>query len=428
MTTNVPRLQNAGRRSMHGYKPIDSICRRFVHQKLQQLKGSLLITDAWGETVTGDQTGRRYELRIKDPVFYRRLLISGSLGAAEGWMDDQWSTDDLTGLIQLFVRNIGLSDTLDQGLSSLGGFVSFLGHRNNANTHGGSRRNIKAHYDLGNDLFSLFLDRTMTYSSAIFETGEDALESASSNKLDRICRKLNLGKGDHLLEIGCGWGSLAIHAARHYGAQVTAVTISRSQLEFANSRAARLGLSKQIDFQLRDYRNIKGRYQKIASIEMIEAVGHQYLPTFFSQCGKLLSDDGCLVIQAITMPCQRYKQYLNHCDFIQKYIFPGSCVPSLSVVLSQVQQQSDMKLVHMEDIGAHYARTLRIWHERFSEAEREVRALGYPERFIRLWHYYLSYCEAGFSERYLSDLQLAFVNPGWRGSIKVDRVPELSGA
>ena len=417
MNTSIPELHDSHRHDMPRSNPIDTLCRTIVHRKLKHLNGALRITDGWGDEIVGDGKGLAAEMRVIDPTIYRRLMISGSLGAAEGWMDQQWTTDNLTDLVRLFVRNIALSDTLDRGLSGIAALIASLVHRNKANSRVGSRKNIRAHYDLGNDLFSLFLDSTMTYSAAIFDTNHKTLESASINKLNRICQRLNLEKDDHLLEIGCGWGSLAIHAAKYYGARVTAVTISQSQLDFAKSRAEFEGIGNRIDFQLRDYRDIKGRFKKIASIEMVEAVGHQYLPEFFKCCGKLLDHDGCLVIQAITMPDQRYKKYRKSCDFIQKYIFPGSCVPSLEAMLAQVKLRSNMKLIHLDDIGTQYAETLNHWHDRFSNSENEARTLGYSDRFIRLWHYYLSYCEAGFQERYLSNLQMVFAKPGWRDFI-----------
>lgn len=420
MNTSIPELHNFHKHDMSRPNPIDTVCRTLVHRKLKHLNGALRIMDSWGDEIVGDRNGLYGAIRISDPTLYRRLVTSGSLGAAEGWMDQQWETDNLTDLVRLFVHNIALSDTLDNGLSGIAAFIATLRHRKKANNRVGSRNNIRAHYDLGNDLFSLFLDSTMTYSSAIFDSDHNSLESASINKLDRICRKLNLEKDDHLLEIGCGWGSLAIHAAEHYDARVTAVTISQSQLDFAKSRAERQGIGNRIDFQLRDYRDIKGQFKKIASIEMIEAVGHQYLPEFFERCGQLLDDDGCMVIQAITMPDQRYEKYRKNCDFIQKYIFPGSCVPSLDAMLSQVKVRSKMKLIHLEDIGAQYAETLHHWHARFSKSEKEAKTLGYSDRFIRLWHYYLSYCEAGFREHYLSDLQMVFANPGWNNDFTVE--------
>jgi cyclopropane-fatty-acyl-phospholipid synthase len=290
-------------------------------------------------------------------------------------------------------------DGMERGLARLTVPVQKGLHWLNRNTRGGSRRNISAHYDLGNDFFRLFLDPTMMYSSAIFEPATLSLEQAQCVRLERICRRLDLGPGDHLLEIGTGWGGMAIHAARQYGCRVTTTTISRQQHELARERIAEAGLEDRITLLLEDYRDLKGEYDKLVSIEMIEAVGHEYYETYFGQCGRLLKDAGLMLLQAITITDQRYDAARRSVDFIQRHIFPGSTIPSVTAMLSACTRSSDLRLVHLEDIGPHYATTLRIWRENFQRNLDGVRALGYPEEFIRMWEFYFGYCEGGFAGR-----------------------------
>ena len=388
---------------------VDKACRTLFLQCLKQLPfGSLTIQEN-GDVVARfgtDESDLRATVNIKDVQAYRRLLLGGSVGAGEAFMDGLWDSDDVTAVVRVFARNLSTLDEWENKFKWVTMPINKIQHFARRNTKDQAKKNIEAHYDLGNKLYTRFLDPTMMYSSAIYPDPNATLNDAQNYKLKAICDKLQLSETDHLLEIGTGWGGLAVYAAKHYGCRVTTTTISEEQHAWAKEWIAREGLESKITLLKKDYRLLEGKYDKLVSIEMIEAVGKQFLGNFFEKCSSLLKDDGLMLLQSITIDDRRYDSYSNSVDFIQKYIFPGSCVPSLSAVLSQVQQQSDMKLVHMEDIGAHYARTLRIWHERFSEAEREVRALGYPERFIRLWHYYLSYCEAGFSERYLSDCLL----------------------
>jgi cyclopropane-fatty-acyl-phospholipid synthase len=289
--------------------------------------------------------------------------------------------------------------------------LHWLYHRGRKNTRTGSRKNITAHYDLGNDFYSLFLDKTMAYSSAVFPTAVATLHEGSVEKFDRICRKIALSSRDHLLEIGTGWGGFAIHAAKEYGCRVTTVTISEKQFEYAKKRIADENLEEKITIELKDYRDISGEYDKLVSIEMIEAVGNDYFDTFFACCSKLLKPTGMMLLQAITIRDNVYKSYLKEVDFIRRYIFPGACLPSLSAIMHSVSRVSDMTVFHLEDIASHYARTLRMWRNRFSSNLNEVRKLGMNERFIRMWEFYLCYCEAGFWENHLGDLQLLFVKP-----------------
>jgi len=376
--------------------------------------GRLVIRDAIGVVEFGEPAAPAVEIVVDDLSFYHDLCLRGSLGAAAGYMDGKWRCQDLTGLFRLFLDNAGQADGMDHGLSRLSTRLEALRHWWRRNTPGGSRRNIREHYDLGNELFELFLDETMTYSAAVYPDAGSSLREASINKLDGICRKLQIGPGDHVLEIGSGWGSFALHAAGRYGCRVTTTTISAQQYALAAEKIRAAGLTDRINLVCEDYRDLDGEFDKLVSIEMIEAVGHDHLDTFFRQCSKLLKRDGAMLLQVISMPDQRYGQYLKNRDFIQRYVFPGSCCPALGALLGAVARSSDMKLVHLEDIAAHYARTLRDWRRNFDGREHDVRALGYSERFIRMWRYYLCYCEAGFSERYLSDYQLMLTKPGNR--------------
>jgi len=401
------------------------LARRLVQTRFTALTDGLLVVhDPWGRWQAGDASAAAMTVRVTHADTYLAFVTGGSLGVARAYMDGHWSCSDLTGLLRLFIRNMSVLDDAESGFAAVTNAIARISHALRANTHAGSRRNIHEHYDLGNDLFALFLDETMTYSSAIFEHPSSSLQDASVAKLDRICRKLELEPGDRVLEIGSGWGSFAMHAATNYGCRVTTTTISAEQFDLANERIARAGLGARIEILLEDYRNLSGRYDKLVSIEMVEAVGNEFLPGYFEKCARLLEDDGAMLLQAITMPDKRYRQYLKSSDFIRRYIFPGSCVPSLGALVHAMGEKSDLKAVHVEDIGPHYATTLRHWRKRFNERLEDVRALGYPERFIRMWNYYLCYCEAGFEERYLGDLQMLLHKPGCRAPALL---PPLAG-
>jgi cyclopropane-fatty-acyl-phospholipid synthase len=403
--------------------------RSLVHRGMRSLgAGSLTIHDGaaidrYGTTDAA--TDQRATLTVHDARFYRRVALGGSLGAAESYLRGEWSTPDLTGLLQLFVRNLPAADEMEGGLARLTTPLARLWHRLRSNSRTGSRKNIHAHYDLGNEFFEMFLDETMTYSCGIFERDDATMAEASRAKLDRICRKLELTPDDHVLEIGTGWGSFAIHAAGHYGCRVTTTTISREQHDLAAARIREAGLEDRIDLRLQDYRDLDGVYDKLVSIEMIEAVGHEYLGEFFRRCADLLKPDGRMVLQAITMPDQRYDQYRRSVDFIQRFVFPGSCVPSVAAMMNANAASSDLKLAHLEEFGAHYATTLRRWREAFFASSDEVRAQAYPESFIRLWEYYLCYCEAGFAERYIGAVQMTLHKSACRCA---PAYPALEGA
>jgi cyclopropane-fatty-acyl-phospholipid synthase len=282
------------------------------------------------------------------------------------------------------------------------------------NTKAGSQKNIEAHYDLGNDFFELFLDETLTYSSGVFEKENMTLREASAAKYDRICRKLELGPEDHVIEIGTGWGGFAFHAVSHYGCRVTTTTISQKQFDLATQRVRDAGLDDRITVVLKDYRDLEGQFDKLVSIEMIEAVGHQFYDTYFETCSRLLKSEGMALIQAITITDQVYDQHKNSVDFIKRYIFPGSTIPSITALMNSMTRASDFKLFHLEDITSSYVKTLQQWRKRFLERLDQVRALGYSDAFIRAWNFYLTYCEAGFHERYIGDVQMLLVKPGCR--------------
>lgn len=396
---------------------LQACARRLVFSRLQRLAiGRLTIVEDGVRHEFGGNDGLHAVIRVHDARFYGDIAFGGSVGAGEAYMLGYWSAADLTHLIRLMALNQEVMDTLEGGFALLARPLLKLLHRANRNTRDGSRRNIAAHYDLGNELFRLFLDSGMMYSSAVFEHPDMTLEQASIAKLDRICRKLALDSDDHVVEIGSGWGGFAIHAARHYGCRVTTTTISQAQYALATARVEAAGLSDRIIVLLKDYRELQGEFDKLVSIEMIEAVGHQYYDEYFRTCARLLKPDGMALIQAITISDQRYDAARRSVDFIQRYIFPGSCIPSVTALLASATRASDLRLFHLEDIGPHYARTLAAWREAFFRNLAQVRALGYPEEFIRMWEFYLCYCEGGFEERVLGDAQLLLVKPGNRRS------------
>ena len=373
-------------------------------------QGQLRIVDGQGCVLLGTADGPdpiHATLTIHDPDFYRQVALGGSVGAGESYMDGQWSSDDLVALVRLLVRNRDLLDGMEGGLARLGGWALRAWHALRRNTRSGSRRNIAAHYDLGNPLFRIFLDAEMMYSSAMFAPG-DTLDQASQRKLARICAKLDLRPSDHLLEIGTGWGGMALYAARHHGCRVTTTTISREQHALATERVARAGLADRVTVLLEDYRELRGRHDKLVSIEMIEAIGHQYLDTYFSRCAALLDPGGLALVQAITIEDHRYEQALRSVDFIKRHVFPGSFIPCVGAMTQSAARAGQLRLLNLEDFGPSYAETLRHWRTRFLDRLDEVRGLGYDERFVRMWEFYLCYCEGGFLERSISDVQLLF--------------------
>lgn len=393
----------------------DRIIRRLVWRGLRRVStGTLEMVEGETRTRFGAECPLHATVHVRDPRFYRELLFGGSLGAAGAFVRGEWDCHDLTALFRILVRNQAAAGNLDGGWSRLSRWIQQRIHLRHANTRSGSRRNIHAHYDLGNDFFRLWLDDTWAYSCGIFATAEATLRDASREKFDRACRKLDLCSDDHLLEIGTGWGGLALHAAQHFGCRVTTTTISREQFNLANQRISAAGLGRQISLLLEDYRDLRGQFDKLISIEMIEAVGHQYLGDYFRQCGRLLKPAGSMLLQAIVMPERGYRQYLRSVDFIRRYIFPGGCLPSVSSILESVGSASRLRLVHLEDMAPHYAETLRRWRANLNQRLDQIRRLGYSDELIRLWNYYLCYCEAAFEERHVGVVQMVFDNPACR--------------
>lgn len=393
----------------------DRLLRRLVCGRLQGLlHGQLTLLDGEDRIVFGQVTAAcplAVTVTIHDPNAYARLALRGSIGVGEGYMAGEWSCDDLTGLVRIFVLNRAVLDGLERGLARLAMPLFRALHAIRRNTRSGSRSNIAAHYDLGNEFYRLFLDETLMYSSGVFPTPASSLHDASVAKIDRICRKLDLQPSDHLLEIGTGWGGFALHAATRYGCRVTTTTISREQYQLACERVAAAGLSDRITVLCEDYRDLSGEYDKLVSIEMIEAVGHEYFETYFATCSRLLKPEGMMLLQSITMADQYYEQARRAVDFIQYYIFPGGGLPSVEAVCRALSKVTDMRLFHLEDIGPHYALTLRHWHERFAANLDQVRAQGFSEPFIRMWEFYLCYCEGGFKERVIGTVQMLLTKP-----------------
>ncbi|MDA8962547.1 cyclopropane-fatty-acyl-phospholipid synthase family protein [Pseudomonadales bacterium] len=380
-------------------------------------RGQLVIEENGEKTSYGDQSDNVEliaELTIVNADTYSALALNGVIGAGESYMDGYWTSPDLVKVIRFFVINMQTLDAMDGERTWLSRMGMWLLDRVNRNTIARAQKNISAHYDLGNDFFSLFLDQTMMYSSAVFADENISLFDASNAKLETICQQLKLNADDHLVEIGTGWGGMAIYAAQNYGCRVTTTTISQEQFDFATKRVKDLGLSDKVTVLMQDYRKLTGRYDKLVSIEMIEAVGRQYFSEYFSRCADLLKPDGLMLIQAITIADQRYDQATKAVDFIQRYIFPGGCLPSVNVIGHHVASNTDMMIISLSDIGRDYAITLERWREQFLEKLETVRSQGFDERFIRMWEYYLCYCEGGFRERVISTAQIVMAKPDYR--------------
>lgn len=391
------------------------LARAAVHRVLAGLvDGQLTVLQDGSEATFGRPragAGLHGVIEVHHQNLWLDVLANGALGAGEAWMKGYWTSPDPTAVVRVFCANMATLRALDGPLARAGKPALRALHWLNRNTETQARRNIAAHYDLGNDMFRLFLDPTMMYSSAIYPQEDSTLEEAAVHKLDVVCRKLELKPSDHLLEIGTGWGGMAIHAAKHYGCRVTTTTISREQHAEAVRRAQAVGVADRITFLREDYRKLSGRYDKLVSIEMIEAVGERYMDTYFTKLSGLLKPDGLALLQAITIADQRYEEALSSVDFIQRYIFPGGFLPSVASIADRVARCTDMEILHLDDIGLHYARTLRDWRERFFANLPQVRALGYDDTFIRMWDWYLSYCEGGFRERVIGTRQVLMAKP-----------------
>jgi cyclopropane-fatty-acyl-phospholipid synthase len=389
-----------------------------LHRLTQVRDGEIRLQDGSMVRRFGARTARcglSVTLSVRDPQFYSLAAFGGTVGAGESYIHGHWRCDDLTALVRIMVLNRPVMEGMEGGIAAAGSaLLRRLLHWLNRNSRSGSARNIAAHYDLGNDLYRLMLDDTMAYSCGIFLHEDATLHEASVAKFDAVCRKLALTSSDHLVEIGTGWGGLAIHAAENYGCHVTTTTISHEQHDYAKEKIAARGLEGRITLQFKDYRDLTGTFDKLVSIEMIEAVGARYLDTYFAKCASLLKPTGAMLLQAITLKDQFYGQALKSVDYIQRFIFPGSFIPSVTALTESVTRATDMKLFNLEDIGPHYAPTLKAWRERFFANIDKVRALGYPESFNRLWEFYLCYCEGGFAERQLGDVQMLFTKPDCR--------------
>jgi cyclopropane-fatty-acyl-phospholipid synthase len=396
-------------------RAIDRWCRSLLIAKLEKLEvGEIQLIDSNGSHSFGcpDKTNPlTVTLNVTDQRFYSDIAFGGTVAAGEAYMQGYWSCSNLTDLIRIMIGNRHILDQMEANLSLFKNAFLRVAHWLNRNSQAGSRRNIEAHYDLGNEMFELFLDPTMMYSCAYYPDEKTSLEQASLAKLQRICDKLQLNESDHVIEIGTGWGGFALYAAANYGCKVTTTTISQQQHDWAKQRIIEAGLEDKITLLMEDYRDLQGTYDKLVSIEMIEAVGHQYLDTYFAKCSSLLKPEGIMLIQSITIADQQYDQAIKSVDFIQRFIFPGGFIPSVSAITSSVKSSTDMRLFQLEDIGPHYATTLYDWRQRFFDNIEPIKALGYSQQFIAMWDFYLCYCEAGFLERVLGNAHLVFIKP-----------------
>ena len=400
-------------------KPNKSITQRLakamvIKQFSKLTKGQLLVNESGNSYIFGSKDNDfpvSATINVLSNEMYSVIAAKGLNGAAEAYVKGLWSSDDLTELIRIFVRNREAANQIEGGVAKLATGLFYLQHSLRRNNHKGSLRNITAHYDLGNDLFDNFLDKTKMYSCAIFEKENSSLEQASINKLQRICKKLELSSNDHVLEIGTGWGGFAIYAAKTFGCKVTTTTISKKQYEYTLEKVKTLGLQDKISVLKKDYRDLTGKFNKLVSIEMIEAVGHHYYHDFFKKCNQLLSPKGIMLLQSIIITDYLYEEAKQFSDFIKTYIFPGSCIPSISKLCESSAKATDMRLFHLEDITPHYAKTLNHWRHNFSNNRQKIQDLGFSEEFIRLWNFYFCYCEGGFIERQIGAVQMIFTKP-----------------
>jgi len=397
---------------------IDKFARSVVLSRLARLgEGQIVITEGAESSTYGHVTEafpHCVHLHVLNPKFYSDIAFGGAIGAGEAYMHGYWACSELVDLLRILIRNRDVLEQVDAGLARLSAPWRKALHALNKNTRKGSRKNIAAHYDLGNDFYQLWLDPKMMYSCAYFDKPETSLQDAATLKLDRICKKLNLSASDSVIEIGTGWGGFAIHAAKHYGCHVTTTTISKQQFDYAKQAVSEAGLEHKVSLLMQDYRDLEGSFDKLVSIEMIEAVGAEFHDSYFKKCCDLLKPDGQMLLQAITIADQRYDQYKKSVDFINRYIFPGGCLASVTDMTRTLTTHTDMRVIHLEDIGPHYAQTLRQWHERFLARIDDVRKLGYSDVFLRMWQYYLCYCESAFIERATGTVQMLIMRPGAR--------------
>lgn len=379
--------------------------------------GKAVITLPDGSDLSiGNGEGTSCQIRIQSPAFFKRCVLYGDIGFGEAYVDGDWDTDNITNVIKWFLLNVDHAPTVSGSnakslVLNLLKAVNKLYHLKRGNTISGSRKNISEHYDLNNEFFALFLDPTMTYSSAYYTKEDMTLEEAQLEKYDRLCRQLHLKPEDHVLEIGSGWGGNAIYMAKTYGCRVTTLTISEEQYKLAKERIAKEKLEDKITILVKDYRLMEGTFDKIVSIEMLEAVGEEYYNAYFKKCSDLLGKDGIFALQVITCPDSRFESLKNGVDWIQKHIFPGSLLPSVGAINQAVNSTSNLTLVDLKDIGLHYAHTLNVWYKSFNDRLEEVKQLGFDDYFIRKWNYYLCYCEAAFAMRNINVMQLVYTRP-----------------
>ena len=395
---------------------LSSFFRKAFIKKFKKIKtGFIKINDKEGNFSFGNpRDDLQTEVHILSQDFYVMLGSGGVIGVAEAYMAGSWKSSNLRTLLQIVLQNKKVLSEIDTGLAKIIRPINIMIHHRKKNTILGSKKNILAHYDVGNEFYKLWLDRTMTYSCAIFENSSSSLENASIEKLDRLCRKLDIKKKDNILEIGTGWGSFAMHAAKNYGCSITTTTISDAQYSYVEELISTHRLGSKITLIKEDYRNLKGKYDKIISIEMIEAVGYEFIPLFFSKVSSLLKPDGLVALQGITYNDQQFDIYKNSVDFIKKYIFPGSCLISIAQIANVIKYNTDLAIIDMEDITLHYAETLKRWRENFLSSTEEIKQLGFSKHFIKMWEFYFAFCEAGFLERNIGDVQLIFAKSGSR--------------
>jgi len=417
MDSNI-RVDRAANRINALKKPtlLSAVFKKIILKKFTNLQfGYIHLTDGDESYSYGDNSSEmKVEIEILSSEFYVFLGSGGLLGVAEAYTAGYWRADDILILIRLIIKNSKVMEKLDSGWAKLIRPLNTYIHRKRQNTLSGSKENILAHYDLSNDFYKLWLDETMTYSCGVFENAKSTLKEASIEKLDRICRKLDLKPNDDILEIGTGWGSFAIHAAKKYGCHITTTTISDAQYEYAKQRIIDEGLEGKIKLLNQDYRNLSGTFDKIISIEMIEAIGHEYVELFFEKISKLLKKNGLFALQGITFNDHKFVEYKNSVDFIKKYIFPGSCLISISQITNAIKNRTDLEVVNLEDISKHYSKTLYEWRKNFMNVLPEVKSLGFSNAFINMWEFYFIYCEAGFIERNIGDYQVIFAKSGVR--------------
>ena len=395
---------------------LTSVFKNGLKKKLSHLNvGCISVVDGVDKFSFGDTGSElRVNVQVHSQEFYVMTGSGGAMGIAEAYILGYWTSDDVVMLMRIILRNRSIMLSLNDGFAKILSPINKLIHRSRQNTLKGSKENILAHYDLSNDFYKLWLDPTMTYSCAYFKDTNTTLEDASIEKLDRMCRKLKLSEKDNILEVGTGWGSFSIHAAKNYGCSITTTTISDAQYEYAKARVLEEGLESKINVINKDYRKLDGQYDKIVSIEMIEAVGYEYISEYFRKLSSLLKPDGLMALQGITYNDQNFDTYKDSVDFIKKYIFPGSCLISISQIIDVIKNKTDLSMIDMEDITRHYAETLNRWRKNFMSVLPEVKEMGYSKAFINMWEFYFLYCEAGFLERNIGDVQLVFAKSGAR--------------